>query len=397
MYIKLTFAAILATLQPLNIMGDELPSTASYQSDAAITNKIFSGEKSSMTDREKAGLRGPVQQCTEERTNPAFENFPATSYVSINKYSRDGRILQVTTSNSIAPSQTFSTTFAYDPTGRLLKQTITNPGLPAVESKYNYDDTQRLTSITGNAAQTSTFEYDDQGHKIRIQSLAVKPDSAVLVSTAVSFSVPETDDPYVPIPAGGHAKTLFNESDQPVEWKISDANGNLTNRLIRTYDANGRLAEVRYTIENILPTLPAESQQQLMAEPGAAEELMQQLTKLLGEQRDFIRATYTYDADGRLIEKHEHMGPSMEMITKTVYNDHSDKLEEHTITIGEPNPPKDGEYREVSSSAPPSSQQTEVRYSYKYDTFGNWTEQAISSPTSPNNVTSVTRRTIVYY
>ena len=54
-----------------------------------------------MSDREKAGLRGPVQQCTEERTIPAFENFPATSYVSINKYSPDGRLLQSATGNSV--------------------------------------------------------------------------------------------------------------------------------------------------------------------------------------------------------------------------------------------------------------------------------------------------------
>jgi hypothetical protein len=38
----------------------------------------------------------------------------------------------------------------------------------------------------------------------------------------------------------------------------------------------------------------------------------------------------------------------------------------------------------------------EFSITYKYDSFGNWTEQAISSPTSPNDVT-VTRRTIVYY
>jgi hypothetical protein len=41
------------------------------------------------------------------------------------------------------------------------------------------------------------------------------------------------------------------------------------------------------------------------------------------------------------------------------------------------------------------SQQSVTHYSYEYDAFGNWTEQAIRSPTSPNDVT-VTRRTIVY-
>ena len=132
-----------------------------------------------------------------------------------------------------------------------------------------------------------------------------------------------------------------------------------------------------------------------MAEPGAAEEMAAQLTKLLGEQRNFTRMTYTYDADGRLIEQNHYIGYSMEGTTKITYNDHSDKLEERQFTTGDPNPPRDSQSGEPQSAAPPS-QESQVRYSYKYDTFGNWTEQAISSSTSPNDAT-VSRRTIIYY
>jgi YD repeat-containing protein len=122
--------------------------------------------------------------------------------------------------------------------------------------------------------------------------------------------------------------------------------------------------------------------------------MLPQLTKLLGEQRNFTRTTYTYDADGRLIEQHHYIGHSMEETTRIVYNDHSDKLEERQFTTGDPNPPRDAQSGEPQSAAPPPSQESQVRYSYKYDTFGNWTEQAISSSTSPN---AVTRRTIIYY
>jgi hypothetical protein len=85
----------------------------------------------------------------------------------------------------------------------------------------------------------------------------------------------------------------------------------------------------------------------------------------------------------------------MEGTTKITYNDHSDKLEECQFTTGDPNPPRDAQSGEPQSAAPPS-QESQVRYSYKYDTFGNWTEQAISSSTSPNDAT-VTRRTLIYY
>jgi len=395
MHTKLA-VVIFATLQPLLLMSDELPRLISNQSAPAITNKISSGEKSSMSDREKAGLRGPIQRCTEERTTPAFENVPATTYTTTTKYSPEGRILQSITSNSLesGPPE-FSTTYTYDSAGRLLKKTITSPGSPASESKYNYDEKGQIISITGDPIRTSTFEYDDKGRRSRIVSPGSESEVLLPASTAYEFPVPEDEDPYLPIPAGGHAKVLFNENDQPVEWQVSDANGNLTNKLIRTYDQSGRVAEVRYTIENILLTLPAETQQQFSAEPGAAEELAMQLTQFLGEQRNFTRTTYRYDANGRLTEKHTHMGPSMETIANITYNDHDDKLEEHTTTIGGPNPSSDAPSGEVSSGAP-LTEKSQVRYSYKYDSFGNWTEQAISSSTSANDV-SVTRRTIVYY
>jgi YD repeat-containing protein len=395
MYTKIAITAF-AMWQPWVAAADKLSRTPSSQSDTPISNKTSSGEKSSMSDREKAGLRGPVQQCTEEQTIPAFENMPSTTYTTITKYTPDGRTLQSTTSNSVqAGPPEFSTTYTYDSTGRLVKKTVASLGSPASESKYSYDEKGQVISIT-DPLRISAFEYDDKGRRSRIISPGA--DSEVLLpgSTAYTFPVPEDEDPFLPIPAGGHAKILFNDHDQPAEWQVSDAKGNLLNRLIRTYDENGRLMEVRYTMENILLSFPAETQRQFLAEPGASEELEKQLIKILGEKRDFTRTTYKYDADGRLIEKHTYMGPSMETIANITYNDHSDKLEEHTTTISPPDPHQREQSGEPSSTATTPSQQSVTHYSYKYDTFGNWTEQAISSPTSPNDVT-VTRRTIVYY
>jgi YD repeat-containing protein len=204
------------------------------------------------------------------------------------------------------------------------------------------------------------------------------------------FPVPEGEDSYLPIPSGGHARISFNEQDQPLEWQVYDANQNLLNRLIRTYDENGRVAEIRYTIENFLSALPTEAQQQFVAEPGAADRIMEGFTQPLGELRNFTRVTFNYDDAGRIIEKHRHVGYSLETTTKITYNDHSDKLEERESTTGDLNPPR---HCDRSSPAPFPNQDT--RYSYKYDNFGNWTEQRTGSLASPNDVT-VTRRIIVY-
>src|ERR1700688_529042 len=218
MYIKPAAAiATLFILQPLILTADELLRRISNQSDTTITNKISSGEKSPMSDREKAGLRGPVQQCTEERTTPAFENFPGTSYVTISKYSPDGKLLQTSIGNSVESAQESSITYTYDSAGRLLKKNTTNSGSPVSESNYQYDQKGRIISITGDPLGTSTFIYDDNGRKTRIMAAPSQP--LVPEGTQYAFPMPETEDPYLPIPTSGHVKISYNEQGQPVEWQ----------------------------------------------------------------------------------------------------------------------------------------------------------------------------------
>jgi YD repeat-containing protein len=211
------------------------------------------------------------------------------------------------------------------------------------------------------------------------------------------FPLPERADPFLPIPAGGQVKTFFNDTDQPVEWQVVDASGNLLNRLIRSYDAKGRVTEVSYPLENSPMSLPEEDRQQFLAEPGTEEEFAKQLVKLLGAKKEFVRTTYAYDAKGRLAERRCCIGRSMEMVTTTTYNDHSDKLEESSTTFGDPNQPRNEGTGEFPATGPvTTSRQSQMRYSYKYDSYGNWTEQSASPTPSPEQVT-VVRRTIKYF
>ena len=173
-------------------------------------------------------------------------------------------------------------------------------------------------------------------------------------------------------------------------------------RLVRRYDAKGRVSESNYVIEDIEFILPAQAREQLMAEPGASEELKMQLIQLLGAQREFSRNSYIYDAEGRVAEKHFRVGAHQEMITKITYNDNGDKMQEHTTTVGELNPTKSAEGSEIAPTARASlsPQESEVRYGCQYDSFGNWIEQTISSrssPSEPFTTSTVHHRTITYY
>ncbi|MDP9337898.1 MAG: hypothetical protein M3P45_03415 [Acidobacteriota bacterium] len=354
-----------------------------------------------MSDRQKAGLRGPVHECTEERTTPPVENFPPTSYSSKATYASDGKLLQTITVNSFGQdSHEFSTRYTYDSAGRLLKTVFTGGSSPDIETIYTYDKIGRLLSSTSDPGERSVFSHDNRGIRTRITK---SNGNAALVSSGTSYMLPlpEEEEPFLSMPSGGEIKTLFNEIDRPVEWQVSDANGNVTNRLIRSYDDQGRISETSYTVENLALNLPPDLQQQLMAEPGAAEELAKGITKLLGLKREFTRVTYRYDAEGRLVEKRLYVGATFrETITETAYNHHSDKSEERTTIFGDHILQNGGLDAPTAVASGTPSQDSLVRYSYKYDTFGNWTEQTLSVQSGPSEHfvgSTVTCRTISYY
>ena len=396
------FAAILLFLLLPQSSNCKMGSRTSDEQSTGTTGTASDGERPTMSDRERAGLRGPVEQCTEETITPSGSNYPAMRYGSTTKYDPTGRILHISYTHADGSKSMGS--HIYDTQGHLLKAIWGRPSGPASETNYTYDEKGRLIGMTGDGEprQSSTFQYDDQGRKTRIVKSELKPSSSGTDDRiAVSFDA-ENDDLFMPAPVGGLVKTLFNERDQPTESQIYEANGHLTSRLVRRYDAKGRVSESDYVIEDIKFILPAEAREQLMAEPGASEELKKQLIQLLGAQREFSRNSYIYDAEGRVTEKHFRVGAHQEMITKITYNDNGDKMQEHTTTVGDLNPTKSAEGSEIAPTARASvsPQESEVRYGYQYDSFGNWIEQTISSrpsPSEPFTTSTVHHRTITYY
>jgi hypothetical protein len=118
------------------------------------------------------------------------------------------------------------------------------------------------------------------------------------------------------------------------------------------------------------------------------------IAELLGPQKAISEISYVYDAQGRMIEKRERLGRSLEIVTAITYNEHSDKLREMISQSGDPNVPKGVSPGGDTGAVLP--QRTERKYSYRYDAFGNWTEQAVTSADSAGPAI-VTRRTLKYF
>ena len=132
-----------------------------------------------MSDREKAGLRGSVKQCTEETINPGVQGGPEIRFSQTTEYDPDGRILSTSVGTD---GSKWVTTNIYDDNGRLTKTISGNatdtahgaadPTEPGTETLYTYDEAGRLLSTTKSgkeAGSKSEFHYDEQGRKTAVQ------------------------------------------------------------------------------------------------------------------------------------------------------------------------------------------------------------------------------------
>jgi YD repeat-containing protein len=337
-----------------------------------------------MSDREKAGLRGPVKTCVEETT--AQPN--GTKYSTTTEYSPDGRLLTTRITNT--DGSEWVTTQTYDADGRLQKTSSGKMGEPANESPYAYDGKGRLLTITGHPEKGGRidFQYDEQGRKTSIQSFDTE---TLKRAQSISYGGSLWDGAVrsgIGVPIGGKIITTYNENDQLTEGQLLDGQGRIVRRIVRTYDVNGRLVEEEPIEENPalihLGTSGAEGQSQFSA---AELEAINKATKIMMGGRNGTGTSYRYDAQGRVIEMRER-NFVFDRVTTTSYNEHGDKSEEHQTMADNFCPAGVGFSMDENGTIvwdKPATEPTEfpdeffgettVRYSYEYDSYGNWTQQ----------------------
>jgi YD repeat-containing protein len=330
-----------------------------------------------MSKRERRGLRGPVKSCTEESTHAGMTDAEGTAHAEVHsehstEYDTGGRILATRNGNS--DGSQWVTRYAYDPSGRLRKTASGVEGQAITETSYSYDHGGRLQNISDDHRPDSpvTFRYDDHGRKSKIE---ISRPADYLPNTAVGGSRFEAADRAPNLPGGGSATTIYDEHDRATQVQVRDASGELVNRAVRTYDAQGHVLEEKQILDNPETMFPAETRAQMLEQSGLSadqlqQELRTQLTKLMAGQSGPYSVSYGHDTHGRVNHTNRRIFNEEQEI-ETTYNEHGDAASEITRStrlVGQTDP---------TTPAAGSPSYSEVRYFYKYDHRDNWIEQSI--------------------
>ena len=347
----------------------------------------------SKSDRDKAGLRGPVKTVVEEQTFSRPDG-QESSTITTTQYAPDGRILEDRTGKD---GSGWVTSYSYHSDGRRLKTAAGKANsAPTSETTYLYDDAQRLVGVKSDDKVQVRYQYDDKGHKSLIESY----DSQSLdPNAAYATNWEGTDLGFAPYP-GGTLTTSYNEQGVATGAELHDADGTLVGHIVRKFDAEGRvIAEEQAADAPYQGNLPEELRSELTPEQ------MKSYRAMIAGMRNAV-ISYSYDAQGRVTERHKSGGAFGDQVTITTYNDHGDKASEReTIVLSQDTGPwnltEAGAFLPAGNPNPPQPPMTsETQYEYQYDQYGNWTEQTIVSRSQPNEAFqpgTVIRRKLNYY
>jgi len=369
-----------------------------------------------MSDREQAGFRGPVKICVEESI---FHTGPEVRTTT--EYRPDGKLLETRSDHKNGFTLMF--THEYDSDGRLTKIKPANSDYPNSEMVYAYDDAGRNLSITNTANGDRTdFHYDKACRKVGIQRFDPKTLERSR-SCAYACSAWDAATTGAGIPLGGTIATIYDDGDRPIEMQTRDAGGQIMSRIVRTYNAAGLLIEEKPIVENLasmfIDRFPKEALVAIARGEGdggqdqATEMQIDALNKGLKALmcgRKEAGTWHTYDAQNR-IKMMREINFAFEKTTEIVYNERGDRAEERrtvsgnsvlplgvTYSIGEDGAlTQSGTDTETSPSPFDSIEPSVIRYSYRYDDHGNWTELTSYCDENSDVPSGVSRRKLTYY
>lgn len=359
-----------------------------------------------ISDREKAGLRGPVRTCVEETGA-----LPSSKFSTTTKYSPDGRLL--TSRNANPDGSGWVRALTYDDDGRLAKTVSGKIGEPGDESVYAYDGIGRLQNITNYPAKGGRidFQYDERGNKTTVQIF--DPETLKRTQSSEFGGISPWDIAAGfggGVPVSGSIMTIYNNNDQPTEAQLRDSQGRIVTRIVRTYDVNGQLVEEKPVLENPALMFVGTSGIEGQPQPSTAQlEGVNKAMRVMMGGRNATGTSYGYDDQGRVTEMRVRSF-MFEKVTTTNYNEHGDKSSEVDVTSDNSNFPfgtavsvdESGTIIPDSRGAAPKLpdlffDETKVSYDYQYDSYGNWTEQTVNRSSKLGQASSICHRELTYY
>src|SRR5271167_547315 len=340
-----------------------------------------------MSDREKAGLRGPVRTCVNE-----IIPLDGRKYSTTTEYSPDGRLLTMRSTNS--DGSEWVSTQTYDADGRLTKIASGQASEPSTESLFSY-----------------AYSYDEQGRKTIIQTFDPDTLKRAQKTSYMGSAWDAAVRAGIGVPVGGNIITICNSNDQPTEAQLRDGQGRIVTRIVRSYDANGRLIEEKQIQEN--PALMFAATSGIEGQPQATAAQLEAINKAMKQMmggRNGTGTSYSYDAQGRVTEMRER-NFAFDKVTTTSYNEHGDKSTEResvadnsTVPVGVVfSTDENGTLVQSNPDAKPTEFPVEmfdghkVQYAYQYDSYGNWTQQTVNHSTKFGEASSICHRTLTYY
>jgi hypothetical protein len=298
---------------------------------------------SSLSDREKGGLRGAVKTIVDEYSTTLFD--------------RNGKTVEWRGNTSH---------------GR-------------VERTYVYDQNERLIRVRGSSGDhEDEFRYDGRG-KTQIRHVPPRPDRqsrAFGVSVwfdAISEGEALTD--------GGTVETTYDERNEPVEKRLFDDEGMLLIRVVYIRDENGRLSEEKLISENhaipktVRDQIPIDERASALAAMREKFDEIAQDTGLFGN----VERAYVYNQTGHIAERHMRQGSIREDVTYS-YNERGDISELTIQTSGFPH-----------EASVETQLLLKFRRTYEYDSLGNWTSMTEASESPGNTATRKHIRQLTYY
>ena len=288
----------------------------------------------------------------------------------------------------------------YDDAGRLNEDQWWANDVLTRRVVHTYDVGGRSASavtvdVEGRKHETERCYYDENGRKTKVVFLPGPETSGATCSTGscgTMYGVEGTDVAYS-APGATTSTTTYDQQGRPSEVAFHDANKALVSRVVFSRDQDGRVLSERMEFAGPAGLLGPSIDANMPTDERAS---LMELFKTVFEDHTFSLSTYTYDEKGRRIESVRRMGKLSEVRVTVRYDDFDNPVEEVRSDVSREMRMDDGG---VKSEERPSHVQY-VRFEYRYDAHGNWTERIVWQRLEPNadeRPSNIERRTIAYY